>query len=271
MADNVAVLLQVLTQTGCQCHAVGLTALGITSLQALSDRASEAASQGAAVTPDREDLPVRRRYASASFDAALRAAHRLTANGLWTTWTPTSSPGHPHDFWRPTASQSQQSNCWGGGRPKPLSATCRRHPFAEHIWCRQAHDDRGLESDQAHTPGGGGNNRDGSSPDPTGRWPAGCTARPIASRPADGQGGVSYCDILHTRTKGPLPDQAQNAKESHAWRVDVRCNRGPEAPELARHAEDEALSKTSINRLVHAAPKNSRTHCSRLCQWAAHA
>ena len=88
MADNFAFMLQVLTQTGCQCHAVPLTALGITSLQTLSDRASEAASQGvdaediaarlmappAVVEPGRADLPVRRRYASASFDAAVRAA-----------------------------------------------------------------------------------------------------------------------------------------------------------------------------------------------------
>ena len=89
MADNFAFLLQVLSQTGCQCHAVRLTALGITSVQALSDRASEAASQGVDAesiakacltsphvveTPNRADLPVRRHYSSASFDAALQAA-----------------------------------------------------------------------------------------------------------------------------------------------------------------------------------------------------
>ena len=93
MADSFASLLQALSQTGCQCHAVRLTALGITSLQALSDRASEAAFQGVdaedtakvltaarltspqtTVEPGRADLPVRRRYTSASFDAALNAA-----------------------------------------------------------------------------------------------------------------------------------------------------------------------------------------------------
>ena len=93
MADNFAFLLQVLAHTGCQCHAVRLTALGITSIQALSDRASEAASEGvdaediakvltaarltshhAVETPRLADLPVRRQYSSASFDAALQAA-----------------------------------------------------------------------------------------------------------------------------------------------------------------------------------------------------
>ena len=93
MAESFAFLLQALSQTGCRCHAVRLTALGITSLQALSDRASEAASRGvdaediakvltaarltsprATVEPGRADLPVRRRYTSASFDAALNAA-----------------------------------------------------------------------------------------------------------------------------------------------------------------------------------------------------
>ena len=92
MADSFASLLQALSQTGCQCHAVRLTALGITSLQALSDRASEAASQAIdaediakvltaarltlprASVEGRADLPVRRRYTSASFDAALNAA-----------------------------------------------------------------------------------------------------------------------------------------------------------------------------------------------------
>ena len=72
MADNFAFMVR-------------LTALGITSLQALSDRASEAASQEndaediakvltaarlmaapAVVEPGRADLPVRRRYASAA-------------------------------------------------------------------------------------------------------------------------------------------------------------------------------------------------------------
>ena len=89
MADKFAYLLQVLAQSGCQCYAV----LGITSIQALSDRAGEAASQGvdaediakillaARSTPQqgvetsqRADLPVRRHYSSASFDAALQAA-----------------------------------------------------------------------------------------------------------------------------------------------------------------------------------------------------
>ena len=55
MADNFAFLLKVLAQTGCQCHAPRLTALGITSVQALPDRASEAACQGV----DAEDIASR--------------------------------------------------------------------------------------------------------------------------------------------------------------------------------------------------------------------
>ena len=111
MADSFASLLQALSQTGCQCHAIRLTALGITSLRALSDRASEAALQGvdaediakvltaarltsprAVAEPGRADLPVRRRYTSASFDAALSAARPENRKRSLNDWMPTCWP-----------------------------------------------------------------------------------------------------------------------------------------------------------------------------------
>ena len=86
MADNFAFLLQVLTQTGCQCHAVRLTALGITSLQALSDRASEAASQEV----DAEDI------AKVLTAARLLARRRLTGQTFRCAGATPVRPLTPH-------------------------------------------------------------------------------------------------------------------------------------------------------------------------------
>ena len=119
IADDFASLLQALTQNGCQ---VRLTALGITSVQALSDRVTEAASNGV----DAEDIARILLAARSTPHAELtccsagatpvrhstrqyRRRSRRTGSARWTTWTTTCSPGPPHARWRPGSRPGRSS------------------------------------------------------------------------------------------------------------------------------------------------------------------